>query len=152
MYWGNWPQGSVQSRSPIIRSIGSIERAWMDGNNQTSFVNVDVHWPISLTLDFFTRRLYWSDVFNDKIECIDLDGNNRQVIKASTLYPYGIAIYNDLLFWTETDAMEGLVKSYNLVNKSVEILGIENPTLFTLKVYNSEAQGKIFSTCRKIIK
>lgn len=137
MYWGNWPQGTTQLG-------GSIERAWMDGNNQTSFVNKDVHWPISLTLDFFTRRLYWADVFNDKIERIDLDGSNREVIKRSTPFPYGIAIYNDLLFWTENDAMEVLVKSYNLVNKTQETLGHENPPLLTLKVYNSEAQGKIF--------
>lgn len=137
MYWGNWPRGTTKSG-------GSIERAWMDGNNQTSFVNKDVYWPISLTLDFFTRRLYWADVFNDKIERIDLDGSNREVIKRSTPFPYGIAIYNDLLFWTENDAMEVLVKSYNLVNKSQETLGHENPPLLTLKVYNSEAQGKIF--------
>lgn len=137
MYWGNWPRGTTKSG-------GSIERAWMDGNNETSFVNKDVYWPISLTLDFFTRRLYWADVFNDKIERIDLDGNNREVIKQSTPFPYGIAIYNDLLFWTETDAMEVLVKSYNLVNKSQETLGHENPPLLTLKVYNSESQGKIF--------
>lgn len=137
MYWGNWPRGTTKSG-------GSIERAWMDGNNQTSFVNKDVYWPISLTLDFFTRRLYWADVFNDKIERIDLDGSNREVIKRSTPFPYGIAIYNDLLFWTENDAMEVLVKSYNLVNKSQETLGYENPPLLTLKVYNSEAQGKIF--------
>lgn len=136
MYWGNWPRG------PTI-SIGSIERAWMNGNNRTSFVNIEIQWPISLTLDFFTRRLYWSDVYHDKIERIDLDGNNREVIKQSTPYPYGIAIYNNLLFWTETNATEVLMKSYNLVNKSEEILGIENAPLFTLKIYNSEAQGKI---------
>lgn len=136
MYWGNWP------RVPT-RSSGSIERAWMDGNNRTSLVNTDIQWPISLTLDFFTRKLYWSDVYNDRIERIGLDGINREVIKRSTPYPYGIALYNDLLFWTETDAMHVLVKSYNLGNKSQETLGIENPALFTLKVYNSEAQGKI---------
>lgn len=136
MYWGNWPRGST-------KTVGSIEKAWMDGNNRTSFVNVDIQWPISLTLDFFTRRLYWSDVYNDRIERIDLDGSNREVIKQSTPYPYGIAIYNDLLFWTESDPSEVLVKSYDLVNKSQKVLGIENPPLFTLKVYNSEAQGKI---------
>lgn len=135
MYWGNWPRGPTKSG-------GSIERAWMDGNNRTSFVNLNIHWPISLTIDFFTRRLYWSDVFNDRIERIDLDGNNREVVKQQTPYPYGIALYNDLLFWTETNHMEVLVKSYNLINKSEEILGIEKPPLFTLKVYNSEAQGK----------
>jgi hypothetical protein len=136
MYWGNWPRDST-------RSGGSIEKAWMNGVNPTSFVNVDIQWPISLTLDFFTRRLYWSDVYNDKIERIDLDGNNREVIKRSTPYPYGIALYNNLLFWTETNGTEVMVKSYNLVNKSEEILGIENVPLYTLKIYNSEAQGKI---------
>lgn len=105
-------------------------------------MKADVQWPIGLTLDFFTRRLYWSDVYHDRIERIDLDGNNREVLKRSAPYPYGVAVYNDLLFWTETDATKGLVKSYNLVNKSHETLGVENPPLFTLKVYNSEAQSK----------
>lgn len=135
MYWGNWPRGSTSSG-------GSIEKAWMDGNNQTSFVNVEVQWPMSLTLDFFTRKLYWSDVYKDRIECIDLDGSNREIIKRSTPYPYGIAIYDNFLFWTETAATEVLVKSYNLVTKHLNTLGIENPPLYTLKVYNSEAQGK----------
>lgn len=116
----------------------------MDGNNRTSFVHLDIQWPISLTLDFFTRRLYWSDVYNDRIERIDLDGNNREVIKQATPYPYGMAIYNDLLFWTETNTMEVLVKSYDLINKSQKILGTENPTIYALKVYNSEAQGMTF--------
>ncbi|XP_050433383.1 low-density lipoprotein receptor-related protein 1 isoform X2 [Adelges cooleyi] len=138
MYWGNWPQSSA-------RSGGSIEKAWMDGSNRTNFVKADVQWPIGLTLDFFTRRLYWSDVYHDRIERIDLDGNNREVLKRSAPYPYGVAVYNDLLFWTETDATKGLVKSYNLVNKSHETLGVENPPLFTLKVYNSEAQIKTLS-------
>jgi len=146
MYWGNWQRGSISSGS-------SIEKAWMDGNNQTSFVNVDVHWPMSLTLDFFTRKLYWSDVYKDRIECIDLDGTNREIIKRSTPFPYGIAIYNNLLFWTETAATEVLVKSYNLVNKSQDTLGIENPPLYTLKVYNSEAQGKkIYFICYLLFK
>lgn len=144
MYWGNWPRGST-------RAGGSIERAWMDGNNRTSFVNLDIQWPISLTLDFFTRRLYWSDVYNDRIERIDLDGNNREVIKQSTPYPYGMAIYNDLLFWTETNAMEVLVKSYDLINKSQKILGAENPALYALKVYNSEAQGNIYKYMFKLL-
>lgn len=137
MYWGSWHRGHTNHS-------GTIEKAWMDGNNRTSFVHTDVQWPISLTLDFFTRRLYWSDVFSDKIEHIDLDGKNRKVIKQATPYPYGIAVFNDLLFWTETDAMEVLVKSYNLVNKTEEKLGTENPSLYALKVYNNEAQGKIF--------
>lgn len=135
MYWGNWPRGST-------KSSGNIQRAWMNGKNAIRFVNINIQWPISLTLDFFTKRLYWSDVYNDKIERIDLDGNNREVIKLSTPYPYGIAIYNNLLFWTETNGTEVLVKSYNLVNKSEEILGVENAPLYTLKIYNSEAQGK----------
>ncbi|XP_027843018.2 low-density lipoprotein receptor-related protein 1 [Aphis gossypii] len=135
MYWGNWPRGPTSSG-------GSIERAWMDGNNQISFVNVEVQWPMSLTLDFFTRKLYWSDVYKDRIECIDLDGSNREIIKLSTPYPYGIAIYDNILFWTETAVTEVLVKSYNLVTKHLNTLGIENPPLYTLKVYNSEAQVK----------
>lgn len=138
MYWGNWARATTES-------IGSIEKAWMDGNNKTTFVSSDIHWPMSLTLDFFTRRLYWSDVYTDKIERIDLDGSNREVIKQSTPFPYGIAIYNDLLFWTETDTMQVLVKSYDLINKSQETLGIENPPLLTLKLYNSEAQGKFLN-------
>lgn len=134
MYWGNWPQGQSEE--------GSIEKAWMDGSNQIHFVTTEVHWPMGLTLDIFMRRLYWSDVYYDKVECIDFDGNNREVIIKSTPLPYGVAIYDsDLLFWTETDTMKVLIKSYSLSNKTYETLEVENPPLLALKVYNSEAQG-----------
>ncbi|XP_050540895.1 low-density lipoprotein receptor-related protein 1 [Daktulosphaira vitifoliae] len=134
MYWGNWPQS--QSKE------GSIERAWMDGSNQINFVKTNVHWPMALTLDLFTRRLYWSDIYYNKIEYIDFDGINRVLVQKLTSYSYGVAFYNNLLFWTETDTMKVLIKSYNLTNKTYETYEVENPQILSLKVYDSETQVK----------
>jgi hypothetical protein len=58
-------------------------------------------------------------------------------------HPYGLAYFNDFLYWTEFQ--NGTINKLNLKDKSVETLGFENPPLFELRVFSNDSQtGKVF--------
>ena len=69
MYWSDWGTNA------------KIEKVGMDGSDRTVLVSHNVTWPNGLTLDYDTRRLYWTDAKSQTIQYSDLDGNNRQVHK-----------------------------------------------------------------------
>lgn len=71
MFWTDWVSSTPQN--------GKIEQAWMDGTNQKSLIESQLHWPNGLSIDYVDRKLYWCDAFLHKIERADLDGNNREV-------------------------------------------------------------------------
>ena len=60
----------------------------MDGDNATRKILADknVYWPNGLTLDLIQRKLYWLDAKLQRVEAVDLDGNNRMVIKRTGVY------------------------------------------------------------------
>ncbi|XP_054274081.1 low-density lipoprotein receptor-related protein 1-like [Macrosteles quadrilineatus] len=132
MYWSDW--------STSTEPMGKIESAWMNGENRKVFVDSELQWPNGLTIDYFTRKLYWCDAYLDKIERISLDGTERQVVfQGSQLdHPYGLAYYENLLFWTEFQ--KGTVESLNLANNTVTTLTTENPPLFEIRVFDNSTQ------------
>lgn len=67
-------------------------------------------------------------------------------------HPYGLALMDDLLFWTEQQ--KGLVRVFNLNTKNESTLSVENPPLFDLKVFSIHKQeGKVLLTaeCRRFL-
>ncbi|KAF5294103.1 hypothetical protein FQR65_LT10927 [Abscondita terminalis] len=68
MYWADW--------SHMSPGNGSIQRAWMNGQNQEIFLQQNVDWPTGLTLDFVGKKLYWCDAHLRRIESVDFDGEN----------------------------------------------------------------------------
>ncbi|XP_075238130.1 LDL receptor protein 1 isoform X2 [Lycorma delicatula] len=132
MYWSDWALGTIRH--------GKIERAWMNGSNRQVFVSADLQWPNGLTIDYVTNHLYWCDAYLDKIEKIRLDGSSREIVfQGQQLdHPYGLAYYDNLLFWTEFQ--KGSVQRFDLQNKSLVTLATENPPLFEIRVYDSDSQ------------
>lgn len=62
-----------------------IERAGMDGSDRRVLVSHSLRWPVSLTVDSMTHRIYWTD---EKLKCIgsaDIDGGNIKVMDVSTI-------------------------------------------------------------------
>ena len=89
MYWG----GSGISLK--------IEQANMDGSARTTLVSSGLTRVNSLAMDYQNRLLYWRDAGLNKIERIDLQGNNRVVILNLSLdfmHPFGLALFGDALF------------------------------------------------------
>ncbi|XP_039297489.1 low-density lipoprotein receptor-related protein 1 isoform X2 [Nilaparvata lugens] len=126
MYWSEW-------------ASSVIERAFMTGENRTIFVYQELWWPNGLTIDYLTERLYWCDAYSDKIERINLDGTDRQVVFDGPQldHPFSMSYYQNYLFWTEFQ--KGNIQRLDLSNKSLDTLYTENLPLFEIKVYDANA-------------
>ena len=130
MYWSDW--GS----SP------KIEQNNMDGSTRTVLVRSGLEWVNSLALDYQNRLLYWCDAKLDKIERVDLQGNNRVLILDLSSYnhhPFGLALSDDVLYWSDWSNQS--IHKYNMTSSRSEVLvhGMGRP--MELHIYD---QTKIF--------
>ena len=65
MFWTDWGR------------VAKIQKAYMDGSNQTSLISNDserVIWPNGLTIDYETNLLYWVDGRLNLVGCMDFNG------------------------------------------------------------------------------
>lgn len=62
-----------------LDSTPHIKIAGMDGKNSSIFINKNLIYPTSLTIDYPNNRLYWLDKKKRIIESIRLDGTDRRV-------------------------------------------------------------------------
>ena len=69
MFWSDWGVN------------GRIESANMDGSGRRVLVDAMVQWPTGLAIDYPARRLYWTDPKAHTIESVDLNGQDRQLVK-----------------------------------------------------------------------
>ena len=72
MYWTDWVLRPSEVKA-------KIEKSTLDGNHRVVLVNTSIQWPNSITLDYVTKRLYWTDAYFDRIESIRVDGSDRKV-------------------------------------------------------------------------
>ncbi|XP_069676734.1 low-density lipoprotein receptor-related protein 1 isoform X1 [Periplaneta americana] len=88
MFWSDW---GVNSR---------IESAYMDGTGRRALVNTMVQWPTGLAIDYPARRLYWTDPKAYTVESVDLNGQDRQLIKRfpHREKPYKVEVFEDSLY------------------------------------------------------
>ena len=133
MYWSDW------GASP------KIEQANMDGTARTTLVSSGLARVNSLALDFKNKLLYWCDAQLDKIERVDLQGNNRVLIldlsSGNGHHPFGLALYEDVLFWT--DWMTKSVHSYNMTSSLTDVLvhGMGRPMEIHIYDYQTITAG-----------
>ena len=101
MYWSDW---GIPPR---------IEKAALDGTHRTVLVN-KVGRANSLTIDYADRYLYWTNLDNNEIESVSLDGSVRRHVLQDTLpKPFGLTQYQDFIYWTDWDS-----KSIERANKT----------------------------------
>lgn len=61
-----------------------LERANLDGTNQTVLAAHKITYPLDLTLDLANEHVYWIDRYMDTIERVDYNGKNRWSLKKSS--------------------------------------------------------------------
>ena len=135
MYWSDWG------------TYPQIERANMDGSSRTTLVSSGLRWVNSLALDFKKRLLYWCDASLDKIERVDLQGNNRKLIMdlsshSARYHPFGLALFEDTLFWS--DWLTESVHKYNMTSSvsSVLVYGMYYPMEIHIHDHKTLPSGK----------
>jgi integrin beta 2 len=94
MFWSDWGVN------------GRIESAYMDGTGRHALVDTMVQWPTGLTVDYPARRLYWTDPKAYTIESVDLNGQDRQVIKR---FPHSKSEYHDMILKFTKEQIYGFI-------------------------------------------
>ncbi|XP_055684209.1 low-density lipoprotein receptor-related protein 4 [Lutzomyia longipalpis] len=82
-------------------SIPRIERAEMNGERRVKIVESKIGWPNALSVDEVEKRIYWTDAQYNTIESADFDGNYRNILLSDLPHPYGLAITENKIYWTD---------------------------------------------------
>ena len=133
MYWSG--------RKPSVK----IEQANLDGSGRKALVDYGVMWVNVLAMDYQNRLLYWCNGYLDKIERVDLQGNNREVIvelPSDSMQPFGLALFGDVLYWSDWNSKS--IHKYNM-NTSVQgvvVSGMGKP--MELHIYDRFASKQLF--------
>lgn len=92
MYWSDWGDDP------------KISVAYMDGSEVRPFVSDNIYWPNGLAIDWPNERLYWVDAKLKTIESIKFNGEDRRAVwRGVSKHPYGIAVFEDSLYWSDWD-------------------------------------------------
>lgn len=78
-----------------------IERSLLDGSERKSIINSELGFPTGLAIDFQTKKLFWADALQDKIETSDLDGKNRKVVIPHAEHPFGFTLTSGYYYFTD---------------------------------------------------
>lgn len=134
MYWTDW------GLHPMI-SVAS-----MDGHFSVPLVNEEIFWPNGLTLDWPNERIYWVDAKIKTIESCKIDGSDRrQVIKQMSKHPYGIAMFQDTLYWSDWDSKS--IQSCNKFTGKNRTTIIRDTVIYDIHVYHPSMRATSKNPC-----
>ena len=88
MFWSDWGKKA------------HIGVASMDGSLPAVLVE-KVGWPNGIALDWANGRLYWVDALKHTIESVDIAGKDRRVIRNDLEHPFGLAVFENKLYWSD---------------------------------------------------
>ena len=119
IYWTTWGENP------------GIERSGMNGADRSTIVSKNITWPQGLTIDHYSRRLYWVDAKQHTISSAKLDGSDQQVVIYSHIslpHPYGVTLFEDYVFWTDI-VTDSVFKTRKFGNRTIEELarGLKRP-------------------------
>ncbi|KFD53736.1 hypothetical protein M513_05441 [Trichuris suis] len=118
LFWTDWADLSETEAGRTAK----IEKSLLNGDERTALISTQIRWPNGLTIDYKEGWLYWCDAFLDRVEKVRFDGRQRTVVISSDaiVHPYGLALYNGFLYWTEF--RKGVVMRFDLskVNASTQ--------------------------------
>ncbi|KAK3794407.1 hypothetical protein RRG08_019374 [Elysia crispata] len=119
IYWTTWGEKP------------GIERSGMNGAYRSTIVSQNITWPQGLTIDHYSRRLYWVDAKQHTISSAKLDGSDQQVVIYSHIslpHPYGVTLFEDYVFWTDI-VTDSVFKTRKFGNRTIEELarGLKRP-------------------------
>ena len=75
-----------------------ISRSLLNGENVTYLVTTQIIRPESITIDFLTDDVYWSDSVRDTVEVISWDGSNRRTVTRNIPKAISLLIVNQDLY------------------------------------------------------
>ncbi|PIK43164.1 low-density lipoprotein receptor-related protein 2 [Apostichopus japonicus] len=121
-----------------------IGRYDLNGQNHVSIASFGVQVSLDLSVDFWTHRIYWTDIEAGVIERADWDGSNRQIFRSSIANPVGITVFEETLYWVDRT-----VKKVYSINKNADatveptVLKEDMPELKDVSMYDVAAKPEV---------
>ncbi|XP_034945839.1 nidogen isoform X2 [Chelonus insularis] len=113
IFWSDWN-----------RLMPKLEWANEDGTGREIFLRGDsIMLPNSLSIDWGTDELCWTDAGTFTISCSPIDNKEIRVIVKELSYPFGLAISQDNFYWTDwkSHKIEVLSKATGDREKSISV-------------------------------
>ncbi|XP_051971586.1 low-density lipoprotein receptor-related protein 8 [Xyrauchen texanus] len=133
-----------------IGSEAQIERSSMDGSDRKVVISCGLSWPVGVTVDILTDRIYWTD---EKLKCIGsatLDGKNIRLLQLSEMpSPFSVAVFNDMVYWSDT-RRRSIQGANKLTGKNCSSLLKRPGQPYGLKVAHSILQPNVSNPCEKL--
>ncbi|XP_022111824.1 prolow-density lipoprotein receptor-related protein 1-like [Acanthaster planci] len=137
IFWTDWGQEPY------------VGRASMDGTSAIRLVEDDLRWPNGLTVDYTTDRVFWADAHKDRIEFVEWDGRNRQVVIDQDIpHIFAISLFEDWLLWTDWENKQVIkANKYTGENRTVLASTVHRP--MDIHVYHPLRQPHgVFNPCK----
>lgn len=99
-----------------------------------------------LALDWPNERLYWVDAKIETIESSKLDGSDRRlVVNKVSKHPFGIAVFQDTLFWSDWDSKS--IQSCDKFTGKNRSTIIRDSVIYDVHVYHPAIQKSGRNPC-----
>lgn len=136
--------------------IGSLERATLDGGNQTTLVTHKIIYPFGLTLDLPNEHVYWVDTYMDSVERVDYYGHHRWSLKKSSAsFPlikslHSIAIFESNIFvssWSPSLQNQSIITMNKRDSNTLKriVTHVQRPD--NLRIFHKQRQPNVVHPC-----
>ncbi|XDV53810.1 hypothetical protein PO909_022227, partial [Leuciscus waleckii] len=143
------PQKGIMFWSEI-GGPAQIERSSMDGSDRRVVISRGLNWPVSVTVDVLTDRIYWTD---EKLGCISsatFNGEKIRVLQLSEMpSPFSVAVFNDMVYWSDT-LRRSIQGANKLTGKNRKVFLKRPGQPFGLKVVHPLLQPNVSNPCKKL--
>lgn len=123
-----------------------VATASMDGKFSRPLITRNIIWPNGLALDWPNDRLYWVDAKFQSIDSCKLDGSDRRrVIEKVSNHPYGIAVFQDRVFWSDWES-NSIQSCDKFTGEHVNTV-VRDDIIYDIKVYHPAMQPVMVNSC-----
>uniref|UniRef100_A0AAZ3NZM1 EGF-like domain-containing protein n=1 Tax=Oncorhynchus tshawytscha TaxID=74940 RepID=A0AAZ3NZM1_ONCTS len=133
-----------------VGSDPQIERSAMDGSERKVVLTHGLSWPVSLSVDTLTDRIYWAD---EKLQCIgsvSLEGHNVRLLQLTEMpSPFSVMVFNDMVYWSDTKRRTIQVSHKN-TGKNRKVLLKRPGQPFDIRIMHPLRQTNVSSPCEKL--
>ncbi|XP_031672657.1 low-density lipoprotein receptor-related protein 2 isoform X6 [Oncorhynchus kisutch] len=133
-----------------VGSNPQIERSGMDGSERKVVLTRGLSWPVSLSVDTLTDRIYWAD---EKLQCIgsvSLEGHNVRLLQLTEMpSPFSVMVFNDMVYWSDTK--RGTIQvSHKNTGKNRKVLLKRPGQPFGIRIMHPLRQINVSSPCEQL--
>jgi low density lipoprotein-related protein 2 len=125
-----------------------IYKATMAGTLREAIVADNLTQPSGLALDYAEGMLYFTDAVREVIERVSINGTDRRVLVAATIYPFAITVDAEFIYWTDLQ-LRGVYRAEKHTGGNVrEIVKRLDNSPRDIQIYSPSRQNCTLDVCK----